>query len=104
VIAYLILFYSFIQLWEAFLWRAINNKNEHDNIKFTKIICMNLSIQTFGIGLGIYIQTKDPFVLAIGLGLFLYDLFNLPQFKPSTIANNGHIKWVSMIVSIWFMS
>ena len=93
VLGYLILFYSFIQLWEALMWKAVQTNNINDNLKYTKFIYLTLWIQAFAIGIGIYNITKDWTILAIGFALFLYGYYNMPKFQLSKPNQDNHLKW-----------
>lgn len=93
VLGYLILFYSFIQLWEAQLWIAVKNNNIQQNLQYTKFIYLTLWIQAFAIGVGIYQVTNDWLIMAIGASLFIYGYYNMPFFNISKPNKESHLKW-----------
>lgn len=93
VLGNLILFYSFIQLWEAQMWTAVNTNNAFMNLKYTKLIYLTLWIQALAVGLGIYQITKDRTMLVIGLLLFLYGFCTMPTFTLSAPNEGNHLLW-----------
>jgi hypothetical protein len=93
MIGYLILFYSFIQLFESQLWKAINNNNIQQNLYYTKLIYLTLWIQAFAIGFGIYQITNEKLIMNIGIILFIYGFITMPIFKVSLPNKERHIKW-----------
>lgn len=93
VIGYLILFYSFVQLWEAQLWKAVQNNDVESNLRYTRLIYLTLWIQALAIGIGVYQHSKDAAPMTIGALLFLYGLTATVDIQPSKPDSSGHLDW-----------
>jgi len=93
VIGYLVLFYSFVQLWESQLWKAVQNNDTPSNLKYTRLIYLTLWIQALAIGIGIYQHNKNTTPMIIGALLFLYGLTYSTDIQPSAPDKSGHLSW-----------
>lgn len=95
----LILFYSFMQLWEFFMWRAIENNDKELNIFASKLAYYTLYSHVFALGLGLYIQEptlKNAMVLGAGVIYMIVAIVTRPaEWKESrpTADSKGHLVW-----------
>jgi len=102
--AYLIGFYSFIQLFEAILWKSLTNKTVFGfdsyivNLFTTQLIYYCLFTHVIGLSFGIYLESNytNYIPLLVGFIIFLYALYKKPKIMKKshpTDTSNGHIVW-----------
>lgn len=71
ILGFLILFYCQIQLGEAIIWYGIDTDNIGLNKFGTSFLKYMLATHIIGIGIGVYIATKDIRVLIFGIICFI---------------------------------
>jgi hypothetical protein len=110
----LILTYSTMQLWESLMW--LDQKCGKLNSFATQAAYYALWSHLLAIGLGIYLEYKNPVVLALGaIAMVAAIIFRPKQFYCSLKAPNGHLRWgfnpsfyfipfaACMIAVLWFI-
>jgi len=96
VVACLVLFYSFVQLAEFFMWTSISSQDVQMNITGNRIAYYSLWSNLFAIGLGFYLMTKGTIRLPLLIGslLLIYAYINEPQFDVAHPQKQGcHLQW-----------
>ena len=92
ILGILILTYSSMQLWESLMW--LDQKCEGVNKYATKAAYYALWSHLLAIGIGIYIEYKNPIVMVLGLvALIMARVLEPRVFNCSVKGKNGHLVW-----------
>jgi len=85
----LIMCYSTMQLWEAFMWWNQSEKGRKVNILFTILAYFTLWSHTLAIGIGLYYEKRVVLPLIIGLMFMIVSLIEsfTIDWKPSLPAS-----------------
>jgi hypothetical protein len=92
ILGLLILFYSQMQLSEAFIWKGIDNKNINMNRLGTRIGQFLLPTHNIAIGIGILLLAVDfnyiPLIIAILFYIMILFIYKFNHYKTTTYPAN----------------
>jgi hypothetical protein len=92
ILGILVLTYSTMQLWESLMW--LDQKCGKLNSFATQAAYYALWSHLLAVGIGIYIEYKNPYVLALGaIAMVAAYVFKPAKINCSLKASNGHLAW-----------